>query len=68
MSSDLLPVPQFISIHAPAWGATLRMAVNLSAAGLISIHAPAWGATAHVKLAEKLEAISIHAPAWGATV
>ncbi len=35
---------QFISIHAPAWGATsIRFRPPLS--DTISIHAPAWGAT-----------------------
>ncbi|WP_187375185.1 hypothetical protein [Paenibacillus antibioticophila] len=33
-----------ISIHAPAWGATLPK-FGLYAAREISIHAPAWGAT-----------------------
>ena len=35
-----------VSIHAPAWGATLQayLAVQVEA---VSIHAPAWGATRH---------------------
>ena len=33
-----------VSIHAPAWGATLVLVDSLSAC-LVSIHAPAWGAT-----------------------
>ncbi len=33
-----------VSIHAPAWGATL-MAVRIGARSHVSIHAPAWGAT-----------------------
>ena len=33
-----------ISIHAPAWGATQRMAEQYGIS-MISIHAPAWGAT-----------------------
>ena len=40
------PIPaSYISIHAPAWGATSKSVVppNVSR---ISIHAPAWGATA----------------------
>ena len=55
-----------ISIHAPAWGATLYMAHNAIASG-ISIHAPAWGATAQAMKLYGLMQISIHAPAWGAT-
>ena len=35
---------QFISIHAPQWGAT-RNAPSLRPASTISIHAPQWGAT-----------------------
>ena len=34
----------FISIHAPAWGATVQQA-NDNTVLDISIHAPAWGAT-----------------------
>ena len=34
-----------ISIHAPAWGATLCGFCLLALIFLISIHAPAWGAT-----------------------
>ena len=33
-----------VSIHAPAWGATI-MAATLDEYGRVSIHAPAWGAT-----------------------
>ena len=33
-----------ISIHAPAWGATEKLAETLGYT-IISIHAPAWGAT-----------------------
>ena len=35
---------QVISIHAPAWGATLRSSRRVRVE-MISIHAPAWGAT-----------------------
>ena len=58
--------PLFISIHAPAWGATGPQVV-LIWQYLISIHAPAWGATIHVLGASFRIDISIHAPAWGAT-
>ena len=49
MGSDLLDRRRMwhrtcISIHAPAWGATVRCCV-LSRCRAISIHAPAWGAT-----------------------
>ncbi len=33
-----------VSIHAPAWGATIPQ-LNLKVKSLVSIHAPAWGAT-----------------------
>ncbi len=33
-----------VSIHAPAWGATLQ-AAEKAGRGEVSIHAPAWGAT-----------------------
>ncbi len=36
--------PAHVSIHAPAWGATLCLRV-VRAALAVSIHAPAWGAT-----------------------
>ena len=55
-----------VSIHAPAWGAT----VDCELAQLIyevSIHAPAWGATWRANAAFREETVSIHAPAWGAT-
>ncbi len=35
-----------VSIHAPAWGATMAAARKAGAPGGVSIHAPAWGATA----------------------
>ena len=34
-----------ISIHAPAWGATRALHLDITINN-ISIHAPAWGATA----------------------
>ena len=55
-----------ISIHAPAWGATLPRRLHHQAPP-ISIHAPAWGATGGVPLQKLCRQISIHAPAWGAT-
>ncbi len=33
-----------VSIHAPAWGATLFVS-GVSVSIAVSIHAPAWGAT-----------------------
>ena len=33
-----------VSIHAPAWGATVGLVISAHAHG-VSIHAPAWGAT-----------------------
>ena len=55
-----------ISIHAPAWGATVDKG-GVAPVHSISIHAPAWGATKVLfKICLGLD-ISIHAPAWGAT-
>ena len=56
----------WISIHAPAWGATVGLGRDRDYAR-ISIHAPAWGATYSAPCARILSQISIHAPAWGAT-
>ena len=56
----------YISIHAPAWGATKTCSKAGQPAG-ISIHAPAWGATRTVLPDLVPGIISIHAPAWGAT-
>ena len=56
----------YISIHAPAWGATTFSHVGGFLRD-ISIHAPARGATGLYPPHLRLHAISIHAPAWGAT-
>ena len=55
-----------ISIHAPAWGATVNSRSKTSCIP-ISIHAPAWGATMKCNGGIDFVSISIHAPAWGAT-
>ena len=56
----------FISIHAPAKGATRGLCL-LSFLVRISIHAPAKGATYPDTIQVKYYPISIHAPAKGAT-
>ena len=56
-----------ISIHAPAWGATILKVIIEVNEIAISIHAPAWGATELRCTTCGQEIISIHAPAWGAT-
>ena len=56
-----------VSIHAPAWGATLRQN-NLCHTFRVSIHAPAWGATCNEFIFSCRKRVSIHAPAWGATL
>ena len=38
-----------VSIHAPAWGATILF-ISLSSLLNVSIHAPAWGATFNLAL------------------
>ena len=55
-----------VSIHAPAWGATLD-ADKLRRLTTVSIHAPAWGATVASVAGTPGCPVSIHAPAWGAT-
>ena len=57
---------RYISIHAPAWGATVY-GYGPGHEEMISIHAPAWGATIANLTAQLVMGISIHAPAWGAT-
>jgi len=70
VGSDVQVVAQrragVVSIHAPAWGAT----INLNYCNYIifvSIHAPAWGATPSQPGRLEMSDVSIHAPAWGAT-
>ena len=55
-----------VSIHAPAWGATLNRG-GLIMERIVSIHAPAWGATNRPLSIWRIDKVSIHAPAWGAT-
>ena len=56
-----------VSIHAPAWGATLTFS-KVEYDSCVSIHAPAWGATKTIQERAIESKVSIHAPAWGATV
>ena len=57
----------WVSIHAPAWGATIAGQGVPVAEFKVSIHAPAWGAT-HTRMLTLVPVrVSIHAPAWGAT-
>ena len=62
----IIDLDLMVSIHAPAWGATLKSSVKKKQT-IVSIHAPAWGATLPcVAMRIKMQ-VSIHAPAWGAT-
>ena len=65
-SSNRTHNQRYISIHAPAKGATTPVAACLQAPA-ISIHAPAKGATQIGLYPIKNRIISIHAPAKGAT-
>ena len=56
-----------VSIHAPAWGATILELLPFQLF-IVSIHAPAWGATNGCPPVARGRGVSIHAPAWGATV
>ena len=65
-SGSWVQVEGYVSIHAPAGGATLS-SVTAYLTGLVSIHAPAGGATySYGKLTHRTF-VSIHAPAGGAT-
>ena len=55
-----------VSIHAPTWGATPRLAYCVTG-DAVSIHAPTWGATFRVQYSFDVWSVSIHAPTWGAT-
>ena len=57
---------EFISIHAPTWGATPSSNPHRRPPR-ISIHAPTWGATEEARRPFVVVDISIHAPTWGAT-
>ena len=59
-------VDGYISIHAPAKGATYEV-IDARYRAKISIHAPAKGATLIWARLSLLQKISIHAPAKGAT-
>ena len=65
-SFALIPL-NFISIHAPARGATILLC-NIQLFSDISIHAPARGATSDKESKTGWITISIHAPARGATI
>ena len=57
----------WVSIRAPAWGATRCGQPPQKTKG-VSIRAPAWGATIPAHRDGKQVVVSIRAPAWGATV
>jgi len=57
---------KFVSIHAPAQGATRGQGWKLSKID-VSIHAPAQGATLKPRTRDATAKVSIHAPAQGAT-
>ena len=46
MAAKVHELRRAVSIHAPAWGATMALYV-LVMSEQVSIHAPAWGATFH---------------------
>ena len=65
---SVLRAENIVSIHAPAWGATMESIGDGVDLPVVSIHAPAWGATHYdTPEAARAAAVSIHAPAWGAT-
>ena len=56
----------YVSIHAPTWGATRALYFCLTL-HTVSIHAPTWGATLSIHPYLCSVDVSIHAPTWGAT-
>ena len=56
----------YVSIRAPAWGATVHRDRGRTRLG-VSIRAPAWGATYRLQFLRIHKVVSIRAPAWGAT-
>ena len=64
--SLMYEIVPFVSIHAPARGATYLPNTRI-AASLVSIHAPARGATPAPGNRVESATVSIHAPARGAT-
>ena len=56
----------FVSIRAPAWGATSALYIQRQNYE-VSIRAPAWGATIGSNVTCFKLGVSIRAPAWGAT-
>ncbi len=67
MEAEWKPIKDFVSIHAPAWGATSVFVLSSKTCICVSIHAPAWGATYPRPSSIYFLIVSIHAPAWGAT-
>ena len=65
-SDSITNVTNTVSIHAPAWGATMDK-YRYTLRTCVSIHAPAWGATSAISQNGLILNVSIHAPAWGAT-
>ncbi len=66
MAGEVCYLPNDVSIHAPARGATEITNRGLVKT-LVSIHAPARGATEGGNCESQLHQVSIHAPARGAT-
>ena len=58
----------YVSIHAPAGGATSALVLDFELRVDVSIHAPAGGATVVQSNATDYVTVSIHAPAGGATL
>ena len=51
-----------VSIHAPAWGATIRLVREVRDNAKVSIHAPAWGATQTIIQAENRDTFQFTRP------
>ena len=63
---DINPFDKIVSIHAPAWGATLATKFHTPENIGFNPRPRMGGDKDEINFALKME-VSIHAPAWGAT-
>ena len=57
----------YVSIHAPAWGATPWLVQSCNGCGLFQSTHPRGVRRGHDPACDRRRRVSIHAPAWGAT-
>ena len=66
MIEPSIPVAYTVSIHAPAWGATMGLLTTIRHA-LFQSTRPRGARQENQSHSDKQSQVSIHAPAWGAT-